>query len=81
MLLLKTKMTSIITDAFLQEKIWQNESFDNAKAEFINLIKSVNINQKDKMKMVREAMNVSTKTKLDQYALNAKFKFEGLGVI
>jgi hypothetical protein len=74
-------MTSIITDDFLQEKIWQNESFDNAKAEFIKLIKSVNINQKDKMKMVREAMNVSTKTKLDQYALNAKFKFEGLGVI
>ncbi len=78
---LKTKMTSIITDDFLQEKIWQNESFDNAKAEFSNLIKSVNINPKDKMKMVREAMNVSTKSKLDQYALNAKFKFEGLGVI
>jgi hypothetical protein len=74
-------MTSIITDDFLQEKIWQNESFDNAKAEFINLIQSVNINQKDKMKMVREAMNVSTKSKLDQYALNAKFKFEGMGVI
>jgi hypothetical protein len=74
-------MTSIITDDFLQEKIWQNESFENAKVEFINLIKSVNINQKDKMKMVREAMNVSTKTKLDQYALNAKFKFEDLGVI
>ena len=78
---LETKMTSIITDAFLQEKIRQNESFDNAKTEFINLIKSVNINPKDKMKMVREAMNVSTKSKLDQYALNAKFKFEGLGVI
>jgi hypothetical protein len=74
-------MTSIITDAFLQEKIWQNESFENAKAEFINLIKSVNINQKDKIKMLRETMNVSSKAKLDQYALNAKFKFEGLGVI
>ena len=74
-------MTSIITDDFLQEKIWQNESFDNAKAEFINLIKSVNINKKDKMKMLRETMNVSSKMKLDQYALNAKFKFEGLGVI
>ena len=74
-------MTSIITDAFLQEKIWQYESFDNAKVEFINLIKSVNINQKDKMKMLRETMNVSSKMKLDQYALNAKFKFEGLGVI
>jgi len=74
-------MTSIITDAFLQEKIWQNESLDNAKTEFINLIKSVNINQKDKMKMLRETMNISSKVKLDQYALNAKFKFEGLGVI
>lgn len=74
-------MTSIITDTFLQEKIWQNESFDNAKTEFINLIKSVNINQKDKMKMLRETMNISSKMKLDQYALNAKFKFEGLGVI
>jgi hypothetical protein len=74
-------MTSIISNEFLQEKIWQNESFDNAKAEFINLIKSVNINQKDKMKMVREAMNVPTKDKLDQYVLNAKFKFEGNGVI
>jgi hypothetical protein len=74
-------MTSIISNEFLQEKIWQNESFDNAKAEFINLIKSVNINQKDKMKMVREAMKVSTKAKLDQYVLNAKFKFEGNGVI
>ena len=74
-------MTSIITDDFLQEKIWQNKSFDNAKAEFINLIKSVNINHKDKMKMLRETMNVSSKMKLDQYALNAKFKFEGLGVI
>jgi len=74
-------MTSIITDAFLQEKIWQNESLDNAKTEFINLIKSVNINQKDKMKMLRETMNISSKMKLDQYALNAKFKFEGLGVI
>ena len=74
-------MTSIITDAFLQEKIWQNKSFDNAKTEFINLIKSVNINQKDKMKMLRETMNISSKMKLDQYALNAKFKFEGLGVI
>ena len=74
-------MTSIITDTFLQEKIWQNESLDNAKTEFINLIKSVNINQKDKMKMLRETMNISSKMKLDQYALNAKFKFEGLGVI
>ena len=74
-------MTSIITDAFLQEKIWQNESLDNAKTEFINLIKSVNINQKDKMKMLRETMNISSKVKLDQYALNAKFKFEGLGII
>ena len=74
-------MTSIITDAFLQEKIWQNESFDNAKTEFINLIKSVNINQKDKIKMLRETMNISSKVKLDQYALNAKFKFEGLGII
>ena len=74
-------MTSIITDAFLQEKIWQNESFDNAKTEFINLIKSVNINHKDKTKMLRETMGISNKMKLDQYALNAKFKFEGLGVI
>ena len=74
-------MTSIITDTFLQEKIWQNESLDNAKSEFINLIKSVNINQKDKMKMLRETVNISTKNKLDQYVMNAKFKFEGLGVI
>ncbi len=74
-------MTSIITNEFLQEKIWQNESFENAKAEFINLIKSVNINQKDKMKMLRETMNVTNKSRLDQYVLNAKFKFEGMGVI
>jgi hypothetical protein len=74
-------MTSIITNEFLQEKIWQNESFENAKAEFINLIKSVNINQKDKTKMLRETMNVANKSRLDQYVLNAKFKFEGMGVI
>ena len=74
-------MTSIITDTFLQDNIWSNPSLEDAKNKFAELIRSTKINAKDKLKMLNEIAKIPSKERLDMYAVNAKFKFEGLGVI
>ena len=73
-------MQSIITDTFIQD-VWDMMNLDTARDKFTNLIKTTTINNSDKSRMLTEAALIKSKVKFDTYVLNAKFKFEGLGVI
>lgn len=71
---IKSVINNIITD------IYSASTLDEAKELFIKFIDATNIKDSDKQKMLEEASKMTSLRKIQMYATNAMFKFEGLGI-
>jgi|688.fasta_scaffold01076_79 hypothetical protein len=71
---IKSVINGIITD------IYSSRTVDEAKELFIKFIDATNIKETDKQKMLEEVSKMTTLRKIQQYATNAMFKYEGLGI-
>lgn len=75
---MKPQPTSVLEQCI--QGIYQSRTLEEGKVLMKELIESTNIKSTDKNKMLNELENISTLARLQFYATNAMFKFEGLGV-
>lgn len=71
---IKSVLNGIITD------IYSARTVNEAKELFIKFVDATGIKETDKQKMLTEADKLTTLRSIQQYATNAMFKYEGLGV-
>ena len=71
---IKSVLNGIITD------IYSARTVDEAKELFIKFVDATNIKDSDKQKMLEEASKMTSLRKIQMYATNAMFKYEGLGI-
>lgn len=62
------------------QKVYQSKTADEAKSYLIPCIRDCKIKETDKQKMLYELGRLNSLRKIQFYATNAMFKFEGLGV-
>jgi len=62
------------------ESIYKAKTLDEGKKIMNELINGTEIKKEDKNKMLREVSNCHSLVKLQFYATNCMFKFEGLSV-
>lgn len=71
---IKSVLEPIIKD------VYQAKTLEEGQTVMKKLVDSTKIKDEDKKKMLREINSCPTLVKLQFYATNALFKFEGLGV-
>jgi len=71
---IKSVLNGIITD------IYSARNVKEAKELFIKFVDTTKIKDTDKKKMLTEVENMTTLRQIQQYATNAMFKYEGLGI-
>ena len=71
---IKSVLNGIITD------IYSARTVKEAKDLFIKFVDATKIKDTDKKKMLTEVENMTTLRQIQQYATNAMFKYEGLGI-
>lgn len=71
---IKSVINGIITD------IYSARTLDEAKELFIKFVDATNIKETDKQKMLEEVSKMTSLRKIQMYATNAMFKYEGLGI-
>lgn len=71
---IKSVLNGIITD------IYSARNVKEAKELFIKFVDATKIKDTDKKKMLLEVENMTTLRQIQQYATNAMFKYEGLGI-
>ena len=62
------------------QKVYASKTVDEGKDHMIAVLDQVKIKPTDKQKMIHEIKNITQLSRLQFYATNAMFKFEGLGV-
>jgi len=71
---IKSVLNGIITD------IYSSRNVKEAKELFTKFVDATKIKDTDKKKMLTEVENMTTLRQIQQYATNAMFKYEGLGI-
>ena len=71
---IKSVLNGIITD------IYSARTVKEAKDLFIKFVDATKIKDTDKKKMLAEVEKMTTLRSIQQYATNAMFKYEGLGI-
>ena len=71
---IKSVLNGIITD------IYSARTVKEAKDLFIKFVDATKIKDTDKKKMLAEVEKMNTLRSIQQYATNAMFKYEGLGI-
>ena len=71
---IKSVLNGIVTD------IYSAKTVKEAKELFIKFVDATKIKDTDKKKMLTEVENMTTLRQIQQYATNAMFKYEGLGI-
>jgi len=71
---IKSVLNGIITD------IYSARNVKEAKELFTKFVDATKIKDTDKKKMLTEVENMTTLRQIQQYATNAMFKYEGLGI-
>lgn len=71
---IKSVISRIITD------LYSARTVDEAKELFTTFVDATNIKESDKQKMLEEVSKMTTLRKIQMYATNAMFKYEGLGI-
>lgn len=71
---LKSVLNQVIQD------IYASKTANEAKQHFVGLLEASNIKKEDKVKMLDEVEKMNSLIKIQTYATNAMFKFEGLSV-
>lgn len=72
------KIESVLEKVIVE--IYQSKTLDEGKTKMKELLESTNIKETDKQKMINELDKIQSLVKLQFYATNALFKYEGLGV-
>lgn len=71
---IKSVINGIITN------IYSARTVSEAKQLFVEFVDATNIKDSDKQKMLTEVEKLTTLRSIQQYATNAMFKYEGLGI-
>ena len=71
---IKSVLNGIVTD------IYSAKTVKEAKDLFIKFVDATKIKDTDKKKMLAEVEKMTTLRSIQQYATNAMFKYEGLGI-
>jgi len=74
----KREIKSILENII--KEIYVVKTLDEGKSKMRELLKECSINEDNKRKMLYELDNIASLSKLQFYATNAMFKYEGLGV-
>ena len=72
------QIKSIITTSI--QDIYKATTVTEARQKLIGLLEQSKIKQVDKLKMIETATKLNNLNAIYQYATNAMFKYEGLGV-